>query len=246
MDGPDRYFSLVIELLGRLRESQGAAVAAAAEAIAASLAADGIVHLFGTGHSHMLAEEMFYRAGGLMAVQAILDPAVVLSGGARRTTVTERTPGAAAEIAERYDLRSGDVGIVVSNSGRNPAPIEMAQLMKAHGLKVIALTSITHSSALPPLPPHTRRLFEIADIVLDNGGEYGDAALHLDSVPYPAGPTSTVAGATLLHAVFIGAMERLIAGGRSVVNFPSGNIEGADATAIAAELERYRDRIRHW
>jgi uncharacterized phosphosugar-binding protein len=246
MDGPDRYFSLVIELLARLRENQRAAVAAAAEAIAASLGANGIVHLFGTGHSHMLAEEMFYRAGGLMAVQALLDPTVVLSAGAQRTTATERTPGAAAAIAARYDLRSGDVGVVISNSGRNPAPIEMAHLMKARGLKVIALTSVAHSSALPPLPPHSQRLFEIADIVLDNGGVYGDAALQLDGVPHPVGPTSTIAGATLLHAVFIGAMERLIAGGRSVLNLPSGNIEGRDPTAIAAEFERYRDRIRHW
>jgi uncharacterized phosphosugar-binding protein len=246
MDGPDRYFSLVIELLTRLREGQRAAVAAAAEAIAASLAADGIVHLFGTGHSHMLAEEVFYRAGGLMPVQAMLDPTVVLSAGARRSTVTERTPGAAAEIAARYDLRPGDAGIVISNSGRNPAPIEMAQLMKARGLKVIAITSLAHSSVLPPLPPHSRRLFEIADIVLDNGGIYGDAAVPVDGVPHPAGPTSTIAGTALLHAVFIGAMERLIAGGRSVVNFPSGNIEGADASAIAVEFERYRDRIRHW
>jgi uncharacterized phosphosugar-binding protein len=246
MDAPDRYFSLVITLLARLRESQRAAVAAAAEAIAASLAADGIVHLFGTGHSHMLAEEVFYRAGGLLPVQAMLDPAVVLSGGARRSTMTERTPGAAAKIAERYDLRARDAGIVISNSGRNPAPIEMAQLMKARAMRVIAITSVAHSSVLPPLAPHSQRLFEIADIVIDNGGVYGDAALPLDGVPHPAGPTSTIAGATLLHAVFIGAMERLVAGGRSVVNFPSGNIEGTDTTAIAAEFERYRDRIRHW
>jgi uncharacterized phosphosugar-binding protein len=148
MDAPDRYFSLVITLLARLRESQRAAVAAAAEAIAASLAADGIVHLFGTGHSHMLAEEVFYRAGGLLPVQAMLDPAVVLSGGARRSTMTERTPGAAAKIAERYDLRARDAGIVISNSGRNPAPIEMAQLMKARAMRVIAITSVAHSSVL--------------------------------------------------------------------------------------------------
>jgi len=246
MDGPGRYFSLVIDLLARLRQSQRAAMAAAADLIAASLAADGVVHLFGTGHSHMLAEEVFYRAGGLVPVQAMLDPTVLLSGGAQRSTITERTPGAAAEIAARYDLQPGDVGIVISNSGRNPAPIEMAQLMKARGLKVIALTSVAHSSGLPARPPLSHRLFEIADLVLDNGGVYGDAVLHLDGVPHPAGPTSTIAGAALLHAVFIGAMERLIAGGRSVVNFPSGNIEGTDLTAVAAALERYRGRIRHW
>lgn len=246
MDGPDRYFALVIDLLQRLRDSRRAAVAAAAEAVAACLAVDGVVHLFGTGHSHMLAEEVFYRAGGLIPIDAMLDSTVVLSGGAQRSTVTERTPGAAAEIASRYDLRPGDVGIVISNSGRNPAPLEMAQLMKSRGLTVIALTSVAHSSALAAAPPRTQRLYEVANIVLDNGGAYGDAALRLDGVPHPAGPTSTIAGAALLHAVIIGAMERLVAQRRPVVNFPSANVEGADLTAVAAELERYRGRMRHW
>ncbi len=246
MDGPQRYFDVVIDLLLRLRETQRAAIEAAADAVAAALGKDGVIHLFGTGHSHMLAEEVFYRAGGLLPIGAMLDPTVVLSGGARRSTVTERTPGAAAQIAARYDLRRGDVGIVISNSGRNAAPLEMAQLMKARGLTVIAVTSLTHSSALPPVAPQSRRLFEIADIMLDNGGTYGDAALRLDGVRHPVGPTSTIAGAALLHAVFIGAMERLVAAGRPVTNLPSGNIEAADVSALAGEFARYRDRIRHW
>jgi uncharacterized phosphosugar-binding protein len=246
MTGSERFFDAVIMLLTRLRDSQRAVIAAVADAIAASLRAGGVVHLFGTGHSHMLAEEIFYRAGGLIAVEAMLDPSVVLSGGARRSTVTERTPGAAAEIASRYDLRRGDVGIVISNSGRNPAPIEMAELMKARGLTVIALTNVAHSSAVAPLAPHTLRLFEIADLTLDNGGAVGDAAISLANVCNPVGPTSTIAGAALLHAVMITVMERLAAAGSPVVNFPSGNVEGADLTAVAAEIERYRDRIRHW
>jgi uncharacterized phosphosugar-binding protein len=108
------------------------------------------------------------------------------------------------------------------------------------------LTSVTHSSALPPLPPHTQRLFEIADIVLGNGGPYGDAGVRLDGVPNPVGPTSTIAGAALLHAVFIGAMERLVRAGRRVVNLPSGNVDDSDMAGIATELARCRDRFRHW
>lgn len=244
--GGEQYFDLVIDLLLRLRESQRTAVARAADAVAASLRGGGVVHLFGTGHSHMLAEEVFYRAGGLVPIDAMLDASVVLSGGAQRSTVTERTPGAAAEIAGRYDLRAGDVGIVISNSGRNPAPVEMASLMKERGLAVIALTSLAHSRAFAPLPPREVRLADIADIVLDNGGAVGDAALWLDGVPHPVGPTSTVAGAVVLHAVFIEAMEELAAGGQPVVNLPSGNVEGADLTAVAAELGRVRRRLRHW
>lgn len=245
-DGVERYFDVVIDLLSRLRESQRSAVAAAAAALAATVRAGGIVHLFGTGHSHMLAEEVFYRAGGLLAINAMLDATVVLSGGAQRSTITERTPGAALAIARRYDLRAGDAGIVISNSGRNPAPIEMARLMKDRGLTVIALTSMAHSRAFAPLPPHSDRLADVADIVLDNGGAVGDAALRLEGVPHPVGPTSTIAGAVLLQAIVIGAMERLVAAGVPVVNLPSGNVEGADLTAVAEELERVRGRVRHW
>lgn len=246
MTASERYFDAVTQLIFRLRETQGEAIAAAAQAVAERLAAGGIIHLFGTGHSHMLAEELFCRAGGLVPVQAVLDPSVLLSGGAQRSNVTERTPGAAAEIASRYDLRHGDVGIVISNSGRNPAPIEMAELMRAQGMTVIALTSVAHSRAQPPFSPQHRRLFEIADIVLDNCGVPGDAGLRLDGVPQPAGPTSTIAGAVLLHTVLIGAMERLVEIGHPVVNLPSANVENADLTAVASEFELYRGRIRHW
>jgi uncharacterized phosphosugar-binding protein len=246
MNAADRYFDHVIALLARVRESQRDAIARAADAVAATLRSGGVVHLFGTGHSHMLAEEVFYRAGGLIPIDAMLDARVVLSGGAQRSTLTERTPGAAAEIAARYELRAGDVGIVISNSGRNPAPIEMAELMKRRGLVVIALTSMQHSSSLPPLMPDSPRLFEIADIVLANGGAVGDAALRLDGVANPAGPTSTITGAALLHGVMLAAMERLAAGGRPVINLPSGNVEGADLGAVGDEIARYRDRIRHW
>jgi uncharacterized phosphosugar-binding protein len=246
MDGPDRYFAHLIDLLARLRESQRDVIAKAADAIAQCLGNDGIVHLFGTGHSHMLAEEVFYRAGGLIPIEAMLDPSVLLSGGAQRSTTTERTPGVADTIASRYELRPGDVGVVISNSGRNPAPIEMARIMRARGLTVIALTSRKHSSAQRPVPPHTERLFEIADIVLDNGGPYGDAGMRLAGVAHPVGPTSTISGAALLHAVLIGAMERLVAGGREVVNLPSGNVSGTDLSSVAAEIARYRQRIRHW
>lgn len=246
MSAVERYFDRVVDLLTGLRDSQRDALARASEAVAAALRAGGVVHLFGTGHSHMLAEEVFYRAGGLIPIEAMLDSRVVLSGGAQRSTATERTPGAAAEIAAGYDLRAGDVGVLISNSGRNPAPIEMAQLMKARGLTVIALTSVTHSRAYAPLLPGSPRLLEVADIVLDNGGAVGDAGLLLDGVAHPVGPTSTITGATLLHAVMLGAMERLAAEGSRVINLPSGNVDGGDLDAVVVELERYRGRIRHW
>lgn len=236
----------VQQLIGSAAADQRAGLDRAAALIAPRLANGGCLHLFGTGHSHMIAEEIFYRAGGLIPVQAMLDPSVVLSGGALRSTATERTSGAAAEIAARYDLGSGDAGVVISNSGRNPAPVEMALLMRARGMPVVAITSLAHSRALPALHPPGQRLFEVADVVLDNAGAYGDAALSLPGVLYPVGPTSTILGAVIVQLLVLATMQHLVAMGREVVNLPSGNVPDGDRRAVIAELEKYRERIRHW
>lgn len=241
----DDYLLELRELLDRFASTQRKELDRAAELLATSLAAGGILHLFGTGHSHLIAEEVFYRAGGLLAVDAMLDQEVVLSGGALRSTATERTGGKAAEIAARYDLRAGDAGVVISNSGRNPAPVEMAQLMKSKAMAVIAITSLTHSRAVAPLSPPGARLFEVADVVLDNGGACGDAALAIPGVPYPVGPTSTVVGAAIVQCLLLAAMEKLVQRGVDVVNLPSANVDGADTARVAAALEKLRRRIRH-
>jgi uncharacterized phosphosugar-binding protein len=192
----------------------------------------------------MIAEEVFYRAGGLIPINAMLDTTVVLSGGALRSTETERTSGAAATIAARYDLRRDDAGVVISHSGGNPAPVEMAQLMRRTGLKVIAITSLAHARTPPLRTPAGARLHEVADVVLDTGGAYGDATLQIPGVLHPVGPASTVVGAALIEALMLAAMERLAARG-SVVNFPSGNIVGAELAPALAEMAKYRTRIRH-
>jgi uncharacterized phosphosugar-binding protein len=241
----DAYLTHLRTLIERFRLAQRAALAQAATLIAERLRHGGVIHLFGTGHSHMIAEEVFYRAGGLIPIDAMLDASVVLSGGATRSTETERTPGAAAAIAARYNLRAGDAGVVISHSGRNPAPVEMAVLMRQAGLAVIAVTSLTHSRALPPHTPPGARLFEVADVVLDTGGAYGDAALELPGALHPVGPTSTVVAAAIVQALLLAAMERLAAGGHPVVNFPSGNAAPGDLAALLAEVAKYRDRIRH-
>lgn len=241
----DRYLEQAVVLLRRVAGEGRRDLERAAALVADALAGDGVLHLFGTGHSHMLAEEVFYRAGGLVPVDALLDETVVLSGGALRSTATERRSGSAAEIAARYDLRRGDCGVVISNSGRNPAPVEMAQLMKARGLGVIAVTSLAHSRAEPPRPPLTVRLFEVADVVLDNGVPHGDAALRLEGVAHPVGAVSTVVGAAILQALVLRAMERMVASGADVINLPSGNVDGAASERVRAAMERYRSRIRH-
>jgi uncharacterized phosphosugar-binding protein len=241
----DKYIAQLHALLQQFQETQANALDQASRLLATSLRRGGVVHLFGTGHSHMIAEEVFYRAGGLVPVVAMLDESVVLSGGALRSTETERTPGAAATIAAKYDLRAEDAGVVISNSGRNPAPVEMAQLMRQRGMPVVAITSMPHSSAVAPANPHGLRLADVADVVLDTGVAHGDAALELQGALHPVGPTSTVIGAAIVQSLILAAMEKLTAAGEQVVNLPSGNVENADSQATMAEFAKYRDRLRH-
>lgn len=241
----DDYIDRLREILEQVKETQRDGLNRAAELVAQSLDGGGVLHLFGTGHSHMIAEEVFYRAGGLIPVDAMLDPNVILSGGAARSTETERTPGKAAEIAARYDLRRGDAGVVISNSGRNPVPVEMAQLMRRHGMSVIGLTSLTHSRSVERLDPPGAKLFEVVDVVLDNGGAYGDACLDLAGVPQPVGPTSTVIGAAIIQSVVLLAMEKLVARDADVVNLPSANVTRVETEALAEAFGKVHDRIKH-
>jgi uncharacterized phosphosugar-binding protein len=215
------YFAELYRLLEKVEHSQMDRIAQAGKVIANAIVQGGTLHIFGTGHSHMLAEELYVRAGGLTCVNAILEPSLMLHEDPARATELERQEGLAAEILARHEMWAGDVLIVVSNSGRNPVPIEMALLAKERGLVVIALTSLAHSQAVASRHPSGRRLFEVADIVLDNVGEVGDAVL--EACPEPgrrveghstkACPTSTVMGAAILNAVMATAIEELLSMG---------------------------------
>ena len=197
----------------------------AGKVIANAIVQGGTLHVFGMGHSHMLAEELYVRAGGLACVNAILEPSLMLHEDPARATELERQEGLAAEILVKHEMRAGDVLIVVSNSGRNPVPIEMALLAKERGLVVIALTSLAHSQAVASRHSSGGRLFEVADVVLDNGGEVGDAVLEVEGHPTRACPTSTVIGAAILNAVVAAIIEELLGMGVVPPVLVSSNVD---------------------
>lgn len=176
-------------------------ISAAAKAVAVTLESGGIWWLFGTGHSHTLAEEMWGRAGGLVSVRAILEPSLMLHEGLEKSTRFERLPGLAAAIAPIDEWKAGDVITVISNSGRNAVPVEMALLAREQGLTVTALTSLSHSKSVESRAPSGDRLFEVADIVIDNHGTPGDAVVSRSGDLNAIGATSTVVGALLLQAI---------------------------------------------
>lgn len=240
------YFSHITALLTRAEAANAETIRDCASVIAGSLAAGGVLHAFGTGHSHCLAEELFHRAGGLIPVNALLDSRTMLHEGTMAATLTERLPGYAEAILSRYSLRAGEVMIVASNSGRNAVPVEMALGAQARGLKVIALTSVAHSSSQSPRHSSGKRLFEVADYVLDNCGEVGDAALALPGMDAKVSATSTVVGAALLGALVHATCEALLALGVEPPVLVSSNLGAGEADARnQALLDRYAGRIAH-
>src|SRR5215204_6439194 len=141
----ENYLEGLRTIMKRIEREQAENIQRAGRLIADGLAADGVVHAFGTGHSHLIAEEAFFRAGGLAAINPILDERLIFLKGALESTRAERESGLASRLIERENVRPEDAAIIISNSGRNAAPIEMAQEMKARGVKVIAITNLRQS-----------------------------------------------------------------------------------------------------
>lgn len=223
-----RYLAAASRLVERLATLEWANLSAAAALVADSLARGGTVHAFGTGHSHMLAEELFYRAGGLVRVKPILFEGLMLHAGAELSTSLERLPGVAAALLEQHPIAPGDVLVVASNSGGNAVVREMAGLARARGIPVIAIVSRAHASSGSARAAGATNLQDVADVVIDNGGAPGDAAVAIDGFAKRVGPTSTVVGAAALNAIVAEAAERLVARGIEPDVFLSSNVEGGD------------------
>jgi uncharacterized phosphosugar-binding protein len=142
------YLNTVGSLLQRVHDEQLPTLNAAAARIAECIISDGLWHVFGTGHSQLLAAELFYRAGGLVPVNAILDLPLSVMVNARRSTWLERVPGYGEQVLEDEPVQAGDVVLVISNSGRNAVPIDVALAAKARGATVLALTSVQFSRSV--------------------------------------------------------------------------------------------------
>jgi uncharacterized phosphosugar-binding protein len=240
----DRYADAARHALGEVAATQGGALEVAARLVADSVAAGGMLHLFGAGHSQLLALDAYARAGGLACVNPILDPALSPATGLELARV-ERTEGRAAVILEGEDLRPGEVVLVISNSGVNAVPVEVALGCRERGLLVVALTNFEQAKATAPRHSSGARLHELADVVIDNRCPPGDAAITLPSGDR-VGPLTTVVGAAVVTALCSRVAELLAERGhRPPVVLASQNLDGGDAVHENAERMRpYRDRVR--
>jgi uncharacterized phosphosugar-binding protein len=230
------YFAAATGLLQRAYEANRAVLQQLGPVIGRSVAAGGVIHTFGSGHSEIIAREIVGRAGGLAGVSAIPDA----TGG-----FVENLPGYGTRLAERYDrlhgLRAGETAIIISHGGRNAAPIEVALYAQQKGLIIVGLTSVALAHAAPPVHPGGRNLQALADYVLDNGGVAGDAIVDVaDGVR--AGPTSTLVGAMLLNLLFLEVIDWLKANGQPLPILRSQSLPGA-IEHNRALAQRYAGRL---
>ena len=234
------YINVISRLLQKAYEVNRDVIPLLSEKFADNIMADGIIHIFGTGHSHMTALEMFTRAGGLGNIEAMLDPDVLLNYGTERGGEVERLPGLADIIAGNYSFKPGDILVVVSNSGRNAVPIEMAMRGKKDGLLVVAVTSKKESEKMTSRHPSGKKLYEIADIVLDNCAPDGDCCIR--SQDLLIGPVSSMTSIMLVNTVATEAIKICQSRGFKPLVYQSQNVDNYDNTETYLH---YKPRMRH-
>jgi uncharacterized phosphosugar-binding protein len=239
----DDYIQIVQQTIEKAWNGQREQFQEAADRIRAALEEKHSVYIFGCSHAGILAEEVFYRTGGLAVINPIFFPGFMLN--TRPITMTsalERVPGLGKTILTQNHVGEGDLLIIHSVSGRNTVPVEMAIEAKAMGVRTVCITNLEYSNGVTSRHPSGKRLFEVCDLVIDNCGEKGDAAVKLDGLEEKIGPTSTAVGTALLNAMVIEAVEKMIADGIVPPVFMSANLDGGDEHN-ARIFEEYKDNI---
>jgi uncharacterized phosphosugar-binding protein len=222
------YLRRLYDVIEEILQTQGRQIDTAAQWMADAIAQRKLVHLFGSGHSHMVAEEVFHRAGSLLPLNPMLDANLTLFGMVN-ATLLERTPGYGKVIVGSHDIRPGEVVIVASNSGVNPVPIEVALESRARGAKTIAITSDEHYHDAPSRHESGKRLAEVTDLTIDTRVPRGDALVAIPGVETPAGGASSVVGVMIINAVVVETAAQLQHRGIKPPLIPTMNLPGGDA-----------------
>ena len=236
------YLENIIHLLKKLEKTQEKIVDQVADICAECIYNDGMLYFFGTGHSHMICEEPFYRAGGLACIYPILETDLMLHEGASKSSSYERLEGLGNLVVANTNLSKGDVLFLVSNSGRNCAVIDAAMEAKKRGAITVAITSMDHTTKVTSRHSSGLNLYQVCDYVLDNGGELGDASVELAGLGQKIAPTSSVLDITLVNLILVNTVERLLKKGFKPPVFMSANTDAGDE-ANRDVLKTYKYRI---
>ncbi|UOQ91732.1 SIS domain-containing protein [Halobacillus shinanisalinarum] len=237
------YLSKVAEQLKSLQASTSGQLTSIGGLIAEQLRQGGIIHLFGCGHSSLLAQEPFYRAGGLVPVRPITIEPLMLHQGAVQSSIKEKTVDFVNDYLLEEDIREGDVLIVISTSGRNPAPIDVALFGQKKGAYVIGLMSKKYASSQPSRHPSGKRLEQVVDVVIDTQVSVGDSMIEKEGIAQAFAPASSVIGTALIQALFAKTIVCFKELGEAPPIFLSGNIDGVEQHNQSL-VEKYKDRIK--
>ena len=237
-----QYLHNIYALLQRLEATQEETIDRIAAVCAECIENGGLLYFFGTGHSHMICEEPFYRAGGLACVYPMLETDLMLHEGAAKSSGYERLEGLGSLVVANTPLGKGDVLFIASNSGRNCAVIDAALEAKKRGAVTVAITSLDHTTKVTSRHSSGRNLYQVCDYVLDNCGEKGDASVELPGLGQKIAPTSSVADVTLVNLILVNTVEILLRKGIQPPLFMSANTDDGDA-ANKAVLEKYKKII---
>ncbi|SDZ68534.1 Uncharacterized protein, contains SIS (Sugar ISomerase) phosphosugar binding domain [Evansella caseinilytica] len=222
------YCKFYNSILSEVQETQEQAIIKGARLISEAIMNGGRFYVFGSGHSHMIAEEIYNRAGGLALVTAILPPELMLHERPNKSTYLERIEGLSKSYLHLHQVTNKDVIMIISNSGRNTVPVEMAIESRNIGAKIIAMTSMKHSQKVTSRHKSGKKLYEYADVVLDNGAPVGDAGFQIANSGIYSGATSDSIGCFLAQALIVETLHLLVQQGFEPPVFKSSNVDGAD------------------
>ncbi|WAL96178.1 SIS domain-containing protein [Streptomyces sp. Je 1-369] len=240
----DRYFEAAIGLLRKVRDEESGSVADAGALLADAVESGGRLFAFGAGHSSLAAQDVVYRAGGLGLINLLAVPGVVGVDVMPATlgSALERVDGLAGAVLDSSPARPGDVLVIISLSGRNSLPVEMAMNARALGLKVIGVTSVAYATETRSRHVSGTFLKDHCDVIVDSKVGVGDAELSLEGVDAPFGPASSVVTNALMQAMTAAAIEKLAERGIQPPVLRSGNVDGGHDWN-GRVFQEYRDRI---
>ncbi|MGQ4893309.1 MAG: N-acetylglucosamine-6-phosphate deacetylase [Candidatus Njordarchaeia archaeon] len=239
----EEYKKKVEELVNRILIEERDNIEKAAELLSEAIAKGKVIHVFGTGHSMLIAEEMFLRAGGLAPINAWLDERFSVSKG-YSSSAAEKTSGFAEDLIRKYGLEKEDIIIIISVSGVNAVPVEVAVESKNRGAFVIGVTSVNASSKLKPRNKYDKHLYEVADIVIDNKVPYGDACIEIEGIQSKVAPLSSIAGIFIANTLLLHTVKRLVDMGIKPPVWVSGNIPNSEKQNMALVMQ-YASKISH-
>jgi uncharacterized phosphosugar-binding protein len=237
------YFDRLHDILRFVETKQAQPIATAAQKLADVIQHDGIIYIFGTGHSHCAAEDMVYRAGGLAPVDLIYDPGSAGEFGMAKAGYIERLVGVGETTMRFSGITQKDALVVISNSGLNNEPVEAAHYARENKIPVVAITSVSYSSNHRTRHSGGKKLMDLADVVIDTGVPTPDAMIKLDGLEQPMGPASTAISTIIGHVLCLSIASLLLEKGVRPDVFFSGNLDCAEEYNLGL-WKKYRGRVR--